>query len=434
MPKKTQRGMLGNSLVGLGLALVSAMAFRHLRPPVPTERGNQTALATREPITAGRAVPRDALQPKVPPLPRTDVPPPELASTPFLRDLTSALKSIEGGQDPEQKQEKLETLATRIPAAELSAVVSFLQEPDRSELQQDLGLRLIRRWTAADPLAVSDWINQRPAGTVSQDAIKEVATVWANQNLAEAAQWARRLAEGVDRQSGLMNVAYEAARTKPVEAITLAMEMTPDQARDDLITHSAMQWGAADPSGAAKWASQIESEGLRDRILSGIAAGWGETDPAAAASLAVKSIPPGKAQDDAVVGIVQRWAQKEPENAAAWVAQFPEGRLRDTALDNLIRLWADQDFTKVGTWLNGAALGASQDMAIGTFVSKISPSFPETAAHWAEAIEDDAIRVREIERVGEAWMLSDAKSARGWIAEGELPQTTKQRLLALGSQ
>ena len=434
MERKTQQGMLRKSLVGLGFLLVMALALRHLRTPVTSEREDKTGLAATEPMAAGRGGESYGIQPQVSLPTRTDLPPPGSAATPFLRALVRALESIANVKDRDQQEDRLESLAKSIPPAELPVAVSFLLEPDASDLHQELGLRLIRLWTSSDPSAVSEWLDQRPPGTVSQDAIKEVATVWANEDLSAAVEWARRLTEGPDRQTGLRNVAYEAARTKPIEAITLSMELPADQSRDDLITHSALQWAAVDPRGAAEWARQIDSEGLRDRILSGIAAVWGGTDPNAAATLAVKSVSAGRAQDDAVVGIAQRWVQKEPENAAAWVAQFPNGILRDTALENLVSLWADKDPTQAGNWLNVAGLGASQDTAVSVYVSKIAPAFPEAAAHWAETIEDDGLRAREMERVGEAWMISDAKAARAWIAEGAMSPVSKQRLLDPAAQ
>lgn len=105
---------------------------------------------------------------------------------------------------------------------------------------------------------------------------------------------------------------------------------------------AASEWAATDPESAVAWAHQIADPTLRDSVLAGVAAAWGDADPVAAATLAAKGLPPGRQQADAVIAIVQRWAQTDPQAAAQWVAEFPESTLRATALDNLANLWAGE--------------------------------------------------------------------------------------------
>jgi hypothetical protein len=75
-------------------------------------------------------------------------------------------------------------------------------------------------------------------------------------------------------------------------------------------------------------------------------------------------------------------------------------------------------------------LGPSRDVAVGAYVSKLAPSLPEVAARWAEAIGDEAMRVRQMENVAETWLVSDVAAARVWIAQAALPDAVKTRLLA----
>src|SRR6185503_13781611 len=159
-------------------------------------------------------------------------------------------------------------------------------------------------------------------GSLRQDALRQVATTWAVQNISEATEWAQQLAEE-DRQTVIALIAYESGKTDPTEAIKLAMAMAPSVDRIELIAHAARQWATSDPQAAVAWASTLDDENLRQHIVTGIATTWSEKDVIAAAALAVKGMTPGRPQDDAVVGIVQRWVQSEPERAAAWVTDFP---------------------------------------------------------------------------------------------------------------
>ena len=349
---------------------------------------------------------------------------------PARLELVATLESIQTEPDPARREEKLERFAANISITDLADVLAHLQQNEKAGTNQDLELRLMRRWAESDPRRGADWALQLPPGSLRQAALREVAMAWAGRNLSEATAWVGELAEE-DRQPALMFIAYETARTDPIEAMKLAMTMAPGEDRTELIFHTARQLAASDPKAAVAWARSLEDDSFREHILTGIATAWSESDAVAAAALAVNGLPPGRARDDAVVGIVQRWVQSEPQRAAAWVTDFPAGSLRDAAVENLVKLWTDQDAAQVAQWLNGLESGPGRDFAIETYVSKITPAFPESAAHWAESIEDEASRQRQMEAVGEDWLQLDQVAARTWIAQAALPEIEKARLLGL---
>jgi len=348
----------------------------------------------------------------------------------FLPDLVAALESLHPESDIVERERALENLVNLMAITDVPAAVGFLNERDFPETTCDLKLRLLRRWADTDPRAAADYVCQEATGSARLAEIRGVAVVWANQDLAEAVAWLTQLPEE-DRENGLLGVAYEATRTEPIEALRLAVELPAGAVRNDLITHAAGQWATSAPQAAAAWADRIDDGALRERVLASVATAWGESDPVAAATMAVQSLAPGQPRDDALVGIVQRWVQQEPERAAAWVAMFPEGRLRQTALDNVVKLWADQNVEQAGMWLSGLDWGNGRDTAIGAYVTQIAPRYPEVAARWAEDIGDNSMRDQQMETVGEAWMASDATAARAWIALTPLQETTKARLFAL---
>ncbi|MCD6052789.1 MAG: hypothetical protein K0Q55_4211 [Verrucomicrobia bacterium] len=249
--------------------------------------------------------------------------------------LLTAIARVQAELDPLQREELLQTLVDNITSADLPATVQILQEQDPTNAGRDLQLRLLRRWSSNDPAQAAPWIAQMPAGDTRQEAINSVVTEWAHRDLAKAAQWARELTTENDRHSALLMAAYEAIRNVPQDALALARELPANGARDELITHACSEWALTSPDAAAAWAKQITNDGLRQRTLAAIATSWSNHDPLSAASLAVQSITPNRTQDDALIGIVQRWVQQEPEATLAWVSQFPEGPLRDTALENV---------------------------------------------------------------------------------------------------
>lgn len=401
---KARRKSQGKILVSVSFAAAVVLATRHFGGPVTTQEfsDHQTSGSSGE--AAGLATVPGA---------EGAGHQPEATATPFIRGLTGIFLT---GTDDATAKEKLENLAAGTPLYEVADALAFLQSRPDSEWSRSLHLLLVRRWAEGNPSSAADWVLHSLPGPMRTEAISGIGIVWANQNLSDATAWVRQLPAGKERDAGIISVAYEAAREKPMDAIVLAIELPDDPAREALVRHSATQWATADPRAATDWAQQIEMGGLRTVVISSIATALGNSDPVAAAELALGSLPMGKSQDDAVVGIIQRWAQNEPANTAAWVEQFPAGSLRDIALSNLVTQWADKDSGQAADWLNGARLGESQDVVFGAFANKLAPAFPATAARWAAAIFDDEIREKEIENVTAAWMLRDESAARAWLA------------------
>jgi hypothetical protein len=95
-------------------------------------------------------------------------------------------------------------------------------------------------------------------------------------------------------------------------------------------------------------------------------------DGAAAATIAATVLTPGDEQDRAAVTIVQRWVQTEPEQAAAWVAQFPDTPARAATVQSLVAFWAAQDQQAAASWLQGLPEGTLRDAGMAAYSQALS--------------------------------------------------------------
>jgi hypothetical protein len=252
------------------------------------------------------------------------------------------LKQTLNEPEPALDENTVQAAADAVADGEIIMRLESLRRGPQTQANRELELRLIRRWAGKDPASAARWVSQMPEGVMRQNATGEIAIEWANQNLAAAVGWAWQLPDETERDNGLMAIAYEAARTDPMTSLDVAIELPTTPTRDALVQHAALQWAARSPVAAAVWAGQIKDIALRERVMATVATAWSSSDPVAAAQFAVLLLAPGKPQDDAVVGIVQRWVQKDPEAAAKWVAAFPKGVLRETATEHLIQLWPNK--------------------------------------------------------------------------------------------
>ena len=315
------------------------------------------------------------------------------------QEFLAAVASIQAEPDPIARERRIQSVLAKISPTEIEAWVKNAPGQNPTDLSRELLSRLIRRWAEIDPRSAADWVTRMPPGEARQQAIASVAIAWANSSLPEAIDWALKLQDENERQSGALSIAREALRTEPITALELAGQLPDSPERNEVVSQAASQWAATEPENAVEWATQINDESLRNIALSNIATVWAAADPIAAAALAVDSISPGRAQNDAVVSIVQRWVQKDAQATAAWVEQFPEGTLRDHAIEGLAQLWTNRDPEHAGQWVNALPSSAGRDSALVVYVTQIAVKNPDLAAQWAAKIGDVKQRNQALETV-----------------------------------
>ena len=345
--------------------------------------------------------------------------------------IAAALEIITKKSNPNLRTAELLKLANGIQVMDIPTALQSLQG---GSLHSEFRTLLVRRWAEQDAEKAADWVVRNLTGTERAASLNSVAAAWATQDFQAAENWARQLPDAEERSAAMLALASELHRENPNAALALASELPESQSRDDFIVQSAGSWSVQAFKESVEWAGQIPDEKLRHRVLSGIAAITAEGDPFAAAKLAVESLPTGREQDDAIVGIVQRWVQNSPEQAAAWVAAFPEGNLRETALAALVKLWTDKDIEAAGKWVDTLTSRAGRDVAVAAYVEKLAVQFPEVAVEWAREIHNDQLRGEQLENLAELWLHSDPAAAREWIAQAPLSAAAKSRLLTMGNK
>lgn len=321
--------------------------------------------------------------------------------------------------------ETLESMA--LP--ELLKALEALNHPDESSSARPLKLRIFHRAAELNPEAAGKWAVEYLSGRERTDFLGNLAATWAGRDMDATIAWAKQLPDG-DRVGAVSKIAYEATASDPRKALELARDLPEGQVRNEIITHIAGEWSAKSPEKIVEWAGQIRDEGLRQQVVSRVATAWADTNPASAAGLALNSLPAGKLQDDAVMGIVQRWVQSQPADAAAWVGQFPEGRLRDTATEEVMKLWSDKNPADAGKWLDSLPSGSSRDAAASAYVGKVLETSPEAAGQWALQIGDESARTSALLRVSASWLASDPEKAASWIRQAAISDELKDRLLS----
>jgi copper(I)-binding protein len=420
--------------LGAGVLIVVGAIALKMSARQPGQLGNDARRTVADRVSeSSRTAAEHAVSAADSSKPRKETSAPFVPETPtdesrfYAQHCTSTLAALRLEPDLDARERMLTDLAAWMEGRDPTTGLDFLTRQEPSEIIADLQERLLQLWAGKDaPAAATAAL--KIGGHNAREALETVLRTWAEERLNEAIAWVNQMPEGAEKQTALLSLALTAARTEPETAVALASDLPSSPERDEMILHAASQWAASDPASASAWAREIQESSLRDQLLTTIATVLGDSDPIAAATLAIETLPPGKAQDDAVVGIVQRWAQNDPNAAAAWVRAFPEGAVRSAAVENIVKLWADKDARPAGEWLNSLPPSAFRNNGVRAYSEQIAPSSPREAAVWAGTITDPQMRIAQLENIAKIWMQSDSVAATAWLSQMPFSQEFRSRI------
>ncbi len=100
-----------------------------------------------------------------------------------------------------------------------------------------------------------------------------------------------------------------------------------------------------------------------------------------------------------------------PETATAWLLERATEESLPGHLQHIVDRWARFAPNAAGQWLGSLPPGPQNDLAVDRFARLVSQADPASAAHWAAAIEEEALRNAALASVLDAWKRLDPDRA-----------------------
>jgi hypothetical protein len=195
-----------------------------------------------------------------------------------------------------------------------------------------------------------------------------------------------------ERDKELAKVAWNALELDPELAHEAFERLKVDsEERIALIQHFAMSMADANPDEALKWAASLESEREAAAARVRIALVLADADPARGANLLSEFGLANREFEVAVVQVLQRWSNKSPQDAAAWVAVFPPGEFRKAGVETVTSGWLGSNPQAAFAWLSAVGDEQIRMEAGDAFAKKFLQQTPETRESWL-GYADPAIR------------------------------------------
>jgi hypothetical protein len=98
-------------------------------------------------------------------------------------------------------------------------------------------------------------------------------------------------------------------------------------------------------------------------------------------------------------------------------------------MQSVVNSWASKDTEAAAAWLDRQPSGTSKNAALVPLARRIAQEDPEAALTWIAGITDEKQRLQQTENLARDWVRQNPAAARQWIANSKLPQDVRTRLL-----
>ena len=206
------------------------------------------------------------------------------------------------------------------------------------------------------------------------------------------------------------------SRTDPRKAIDAAFTLEDQEIRNQAVAEAVDSWATADFAAALSFTAAINDAGLRGHALAALARNR-NADPATMFDILLDQAPAGDTFRNALSNLMNRWAQKNPREAAAATLQLPAGDALNAAASRLAQEWASSaaDKTEVLAWVGQLPQGRARSQALESVFENWSAR-DAAGAQRAWATLEAADRQEVLSSVTAGWSRSQPAEAARWAA------------------
>jgi hypothetical protein len=283
----------------------------------------------------------------------------------------------------------------------------------KSDLQSAL------RW--AESLSEKDAVGRMGSGS----PLLTIFMTWVDDDSETAFRWLQEMPEGSQKSSVLTAIArdFRYQNHDLAFAERLIAQLPPGKLQDNARVEFVRSWSNSDLESAIAWAQKQSSE-VQEVTFPALAGSLADRDPAAALKL-VANLNEEK-KDKAIKDVLDRWSNKDPAAAAAWVQQQP---LKAVYLERVALRWVPKDLSGATQWVNSLSESLAKDQMLVRVVVNIQDQNPKVAVAWIEGISDEAKRNDAYRALARNWLRNDPAAAEAWLESAPLPEALKNDVL-----
>ena len=245
--------------------------------------------------------------------------------------------------------------------------------------------------------------------------LRSALTGWGRTNPEAAATWAESQTL-VDRGDAF-GALFQGAVSNPERAIDLVsslLQKTPRRSAEygSKLISAFVEAGQFER--AANFALTSPTQNREDWMLPAYSR-WAEFQPQAAAASAMQLADP-TARAEAMNAVIIGWSPSDPKGLIEFSKKNLSPSQQNAVVARAIGFWASSDPVAAANWIGQNEFGAASDPGIAEIaVSPQLATTPTIAASWAEIITNPQLRLQTLGSILEQWAATDGNSAEKYL-------------------
>ncbi len=283
-----------------------------------------------------------------------------------------------------------------------------------------------------DPGFLEEMINELPENASRQALVMALANRWAETDINGALAWAEKLPPDRSKSNALTLLRTRLAKEDPEQVSRVLAEIPVGYVRQNLVATIAAEWGLRDPSSTSKWLETLP-DADRQIAIPLFSGSWAQDQPEEAGAF-VANLPAGETQDRAAMSVVAYWAHQNPRAAADWAAAFPEKDLCELGVREAVNAWSRMDAEGSLNWVKQLPNVEIRDVALKSYTESLAHWAPEKTVALVGLIEDPGRREQSMESIMRSWSEVDPQAAGAWLSQLDVREGLRNRLQAVLSE
>ncbi len=337
-------------------------------------------------------------------------------------EIDAEMRRIMGEVDPLLRAQQWLDFVNTLDPAEFEAVVADFRAAGLTRENMAEYEMLLTAWAKTDPLSALEYAAANTGGPFARNTI---LASWAASDPEAAISWAQTNHDGDGANPFMVGVIRGLAPYNPERANQLLGEMPYSRERGEALNLLLPRFLEKGPEAAKEWALAIDDDRLRGGAIARLAERLAADDPAGAADWLLAN--PGDGANRALDDVMSTWVNQDESAAIAFYDTIPSGELRSDALRGIANRIADRNPAEAAAFIDRHVADAT-DRVYQQFVWNSMRQDPALAANYIGKIENQGEQQAMYRRMLDGWLRRDFETASAWIGSTPLPERVAERL------